>query len=211
MKDSATPGLAQQLIFQLLYPAFLGAFIFAIWQSPPGWPWSWWGSDTPPWGVLLAVYCALQFARTHAARTDRLFWLFDAAELILLISAFSRLGYGGPAPGDQVPPDGVALLLMIALFVLPPLRWFIAGHRTALGWGFAVLSGLAVAALALACGAVISPFVAFWITAIALLVYVACLLLQDCARFGRGAVPPPIDAPQSGHMVHPSQPKTVEE
>jgi hypothetical protein len=121
--------------------------------------------------------------------------LFDAAELIVLISAFSRLGYGGPAPGDQAPPDGGALLLMIALFVLPPLRWFFFGERSALGSWFAGLSALAVAALALACGAVTSPFVAFWITAIALLVYIGCLLWQDYARFSPGAVPPPIDAP----------------
>lgn len=107
------------LIFAMLFPAFHGAFLLAIFIT--GGP-----SDLPPWGPLLAVYFAAQFVEGIEARTAYTLprAVVNLAEIALMVLIFTALGY---FPGVKLPlwlmsTDAVRWLIFAAL-ILP------AAHR----------------------------------------------------------------------------------
>lgn len=187
-------GLAHQLIYQLLYPAFLGAFIYALWQHLPGWAKDWSPGDNQPWGLLFAIYFALQFVRLGASRTDRLFWLFDAAELILLIGIFDRLGYADRGPIQAGSPDIWTQILMMLVLALPPVKRMLADKFNFLGRALLALSVVAVLSIISWSVGFIEQGHAFWIISFLMLLYAGCLILLDIGWLDR---PPPRGVPQA--------------
>lgn len=138
------------LIYTLLYPAFLGAFIFGIFQKfPPEltqWPWNW---QNAPWAVLFAAYFTLQHveATSDQKSFERFKGVADLLELGAMIWLFHRLGYLSGAAAYPPLESGLTRGLMAAVFLLPVIgraaKW--PEENLPFHVSLSVLSGLAAA------------------------------------------------------------------
>lgn len=108
------------VIFSLLYPAFLGTFIFAIFERS-------WDLRTPPWAPLFAVYFAVQYMEgvSDPKRKSGRDLAFAIVEAGLMLMLFRQLGFLVPnAPATPDLQSWITRGLAAATFALPVVaRW----------------------------------------------------------------------------------------
>ena len=106
---------AHGLIFSLLYPAFLGTFIFAIFERP-------WDRSAPPWAPLFAVYFALQYMEgvSDPKQKSGLGLTIAFVEMVLMVMLFKQLGFLVPNAPATVDLQSCATRgLAAGIFALP--------------------------------------------------------------------------------------------
>src|SRR5687768_5407419 len=122
--DAARQGTDPQkrlhsLVYSVVYPAFLGTFLFGLLSASSD-------AKTPHWGLLLACYFTLQQIEGSSAGSRGYgFWrtLIDGIEIALMVAAFDALDL---FPADE--PLGVTARLgtgpatiIFAILILPAL------------------------------------------------------------------------------------------
>ncbi len=173
--EKAGPDLAKRLhflTFSLLYPAFLGTFIFAIFQHPPDWMFQW-PSDwpSPPWAPLFAVYFAFQYMEGVAApnhyRGPRI--AIDFAEIFFMVLLFRQLGFLVSSSQAVLEIDTCATRIFAALVLALPViaRALEADQWTAFNVSLTALSAVAVTSVLASLS-----YISFMIVLVALLAYV---------------------------------------
>jgi hypothetical protein len=114
------------LVYSVLYPAFLGSFIFGLLSQPVTRDWH--------WGLLLAFYFTLQQIEGTLSGPAGYSWgqlVRDAGEMALMVLAFIALGLTRDFRPDivslvgKLPPQCV----LAAIFLLPPLARILGGLR----------------------------------------------------------------------------------
>jgi hypothetical protein len=161
------------LIYSLVYPAFLGSFLFGLLSNAAS-------TAGPPWGILLACYFASQHVEGMTKGSEgygAIPLLSDIVEIILMIAAFIALGhFAGPAGGLAVWLQTHTGSLLAAVFILPPVfrliscacvkRWFWKETNAPFHWSLTLLSlGAAI------CSLWPDQYWSFWITAALLAIY----------------------------------------
>lgn len=132
---AATPESQRRLhnmVYSVVYPAFLGSFIFALLQS----------TDRPTnslaWGILLAVYFTLQQIEGSLSGDDDYHFLraaADGVEIASMIAAYDALGLvrglaGPPVFGVRPPLEAI----LFAVFAWPAIVRFLGVLCRRLGW-----------------------------------------------------------------------------
>lgn len=171
------------LIYDLIYPALLGTFIFAM-ISGDG------GCRSPPWQLLLVLYYSIQYIEGRRplsgkppAEESLAIAVVGAGETALMVMAFAAL-----YPGQfSEPPDFSAhfAAILAAIFFLPPAARAVAqrdlyrSDGSAFYWVLTGLSGGAII-VSLAWYAGLVPEVTAWyFVALILSFYVTFLTLAN--------------------------------
>ena len=177
-KKPNLPGPGYTLIYTLVYPAFLGAFIVAMVAKPP--VFSFELSASPPWALFFAAYFALQ--HVEASRKGELkFWQFlvDLFEIVGMVILFSQLGYFEVEIWSWLASDYAATATMFVLLCLPTVTRFLTGKHEL------ILTGLSVLAIIFIVSARLSNFpenAGFWIAGTILVLYAIGWVFTDGGR-----------------------------
>jgi hypothetical protein len=161
------------LVYSLVYPAFLGSFLFALLSNPTS-------VVGAPWGILLACYFASQHVEGMTVGSEEygaIALLADIVEIVLMIAAFTALGHFAGPPGEMTTwLQQHTGYVLASVFILPPVfrlircaatkRWFWMEANAAFHWSLTLLSlGAAICALWP------EQYLTFWITAVLLAIY----------------------------------------
>ena len=154
MKPSDTEIRLHALNYGLLYPAFLGTFIFSLFSKGLA-------AQTPWWPHLFAGYFALQFMEAAADR-DHYSWFkaaVDWVEIILMTLLFHMFGYFEPGTIVDAAqwPSPCINGVMAVVFGLPILGRTAPGRSQAKEYelfyrGLTVLSAAAAAVVLVSIG-----------------------------------------------------------